>query len=195
MRCEDSMILCLQQAVNLNTLTTGIVPDSFNISERITLPRLESWQVLDYFWLRCFKTPALQNLCLHGHRAIQINAIVTSFLRESGCKLARLALTRAYKLIRPSVLIEILRHAPELVHLELNEYDDKLAACIELLSVPIPSDLVSPELPVQVTNYWRRDINRIIDRLLKLLLVRNGDAANNGGRPVKRLKLLILGKN
>ena len=118
-----------------------------------------------------------------------------SFLRESGCKLARLALTRAYKLIRPSVLIEILRHAPELVHLELNEYDDKLAACIELLSVPIPSDLVSPELPVQVTNYWRRDINRIIDRLLKLLLVRNGDAANNGGRPVERLKLLILGKN
>ena len=81
MRCEDSMILCLQQAVNLNTLTTGIVPDSFNISERITLPRLESWQVLDYFWLRCFKAPALQNLCLHGHRAIQINAIVSTRVR------------------------------------------------------------------------------------------------------------------
>ena len=54
MTCEvdhlHSTILCLQQAINLNTLITpGIAPDSFNISERITLPRLESWQV----WLRC----------------------------------------------------------------------------------------------------------------------------------------------
>lgn len=108
------MFLSLQQAINLNTLVTFRITDPIDISERITLPRLESWRVSDYHWLSYIKAPALQNLCICGIPPIDISVIIP-FLRASGCKLTLLTVIN----YDSSIPIEILRHAPELIYLNL----------------------------------------------------------------------------
>ena len=202
---EDYKPMCrsLQQAINLNTLVTDISYDtSFCMAEGIiTLPRLDSWHVSDYRLLDCIKAPALQNLYLHGK--IEINA-VTSFLRESGCKLQSLALfdINVIEDRRSTFLVEILQHASELVHLKLFGYFGyNIADLIKCLNVPIPSDLVGPELPAPRLQSLEAMVGfkkytsagRLGDGLSKLVLLRNGQAKNKGGRPVERLKSLIVG--
>ena len=194
---QKPLLLSLQQAINLNTLDTTTVNNSFIISERITLPRLESMRVWDYHWLSYIKAPRLQNLCLHGSPAIDIN-IVILFLRESGCELTRLTL------VDGSLPTKILRHVPGLIQLNLvDELHGNVVDYIESLCVPIlPYPLVGSELAVprlqslQFDTWCRSHLeNRTIDGLSKLLSLRNGQAANNGGRPAERLELPIVGKN
>ena len=192
---QKPLLLSLQQATNLNTLVTDSMTP-FNISERITLPRLESWRVLDYRWLSYIKAPELQNLCLHGSpahwhvRAIDINVVV-SFLRESGCKLTRLTLADG-----PSDTLKILQYIPGLIHLNLVVEYGNIADYIESLCVPVGSELPAPRLQsLQFdTSYYNLLRGGIIDGLQKLLSLRNGQAANNGGR-VERLNSLIFRKD
>jgi hypothetical protein len=115
--CQDHhpMFLSLQQAINLNTLFTYKITDPIDISERITLPRLESWRLGDYHWLSYIKAPALQNLHIPGNIA---DNVIIPFLRESGCELARLSMANVRR--SSGTFIEILRHAPELIHLNLD---------------------------------------------------------------------------
>ena len=192
--------LSLPQAINLNTLVVESMRTGHfqSLYDKITLQCLESWNLACNHWLRHIRAPALQNLSLYRIPVtkIEIND-VTSFLRESGCKLARLAL--AYIEEPSSSLVDILRHAPELVHLAIvGDVDDDIAASIELLSVPIPSDVVGSELPAPRLQSLRvglcRDpcTDRIIDGLSNILLLRNRQVATNGSTPVERLQSLIL---
>jgi hypothetical protein len=196
--CQDHhpMFLSLQQAINLNTLVTRNI-DPIDISERITLPHLESWWVSDHHWLSYIKAPALQNLCISGC-GTDID-VVGLFLRESGCELTRLTLASLNR--HTSKLIEILQHSPELIHLNLVPFDDNIAdSIIESLCVaypPVGAELLAPRLQsfqVYTMNY---DLltNRFFDGLSKLLSLRSGQVTNNGGRPVTRLNSLILRKD
>ena len=196
---SESIFLSLQQAINLNTLVTDTVFTNFTRNERIMLPRLESWRAYDCHWLRYIKAPALQNLymdsvCRNG------TGVVISFLRESGCKLAYLTWDGTKE---PSSFSKILRHVPELVHVKVLGDSDIIAASIESLSIPIPADLVfgsdlpAPRLRSLQVEFgiqgWRQDRN--IDRLSKFLLFRNRQTASNDGRPVDRIKWLIVGND
>ena len=192
--------LSLPQAINLNTLVVESMRTGHfqSLYDKITLQCLESWNLACNHWLRHIRAPALQNLSLYRIPVMKIEINdVTSFLRESGCKFARLAL--AYIEEPSSSLVDILWHAPELVHLTIvGDVDDDIAASIESLSVPIPSDVVGSELPAPRLQSLRvglcRDpcTDRIIDGLSNLLLLRNRQVATNGSTPVERLQSLIL---
>ena len=197
----QSIICSLRQAINLNTLVTGALSNTSYMAERVTLPHLESWHVLDYRWLGCIKAPALQNLYLHGGGKIEINVVI-SFLRESGCKLQSLTLfyIQVGEDHRLAYLVEILRHVPELVHLKVfDEFAYNIADSIESINAPILSDLVGPELPaprlqslqVVVKFHHYAFTDRFVYGLSQLVLLRNGQAKTNGGRP---LKSLIVGE-
>ena len=197
--CQDHrpMFLSLQQAINLNTLVTHKITDPIDISERITLPRLESWWIFECRWLSYIKAPALQNLCISGYEA-DID-VIRLFLSESGCDLT--GLTLACLNTHTSQLIEILQHAPELIHLNLVPFDDNIVdSIIESLGAAYPlvgAELLAPRLQslqVRTSNYDFLT-NRTFDGLSQLLSLRNGQAADNGGRPVARLNSLILRKD
>ena len=191
----ESILLSLQQAINLNTLVTHTVFTNLTC-ERIILPRLESWRAYDCHWLSYIKAPTLQNLYVDSIYDNGID-VVTSFLCESGCKLAYLTWDGTKE---PSSFSKILRHAPELVHVKVLGNSDIIAASIESLSAPIPPDLAFvSDLPVPqlqslqvglMIRGWLTD--RIIEGLSKFLFFRNGRAASNGGRPIDRVKWLIV---
>jgi hypothetical protein len=188
---QQSIFLYLQQAINLETLITDVVVSN-RFRTRITLPRLESWRAFDCNWLSFIKAPALKNLSVECRCAYDL---VISFLRESGCKLARL--TWYSNTENPPILSKILRFSPELVHIKLL---GNIAASIESLSAPIPgvvgSDFPVPRLQsLQLDlGYYGQITDSIIDGLSKFLLFRNGQAASNGCRPaiVDRVKWLCV---
>jgi hypothetical protein len=198
---SESIFLSLQQAINLNTLVTDTVFTNLTRNERITLPCLESWRAYDCHWLRYIKAPALQNLYMDSVCDDGIDVVI-SFLRESGCKLAYLTWDGTKE---PSSFSKILRHAPELVHVKVLGDSDIIAASIESLSVPIPADLVfgsdlpAPRLRSLQVEFriqgWHQGRNINIDGLSKFLLFRNRQTASNGGRPVDRVKWLIVGND
>jgi hypothetical protein len=157
---------------------------SYMAERIITLPHLEFWHVLDYHWLGYIKAPALKNLHLHGTgptgTKIKTNVII-SFLCKSGCKLT--SLTLFY--IEEMYLAEILQHAPELVHLMLEDFADNIVDFIEYLNgpeLPVPQ-LQSLQVMVKFHHYVFTD--RLVDGLSKLL--QNRQAKNNGGRQLKGL--------
>ena len=140
-----------------------------------------------YFWPKCIRAPALQELFLAFMDDIlgKLSEIIMSLIHRSNCKLMRLTLAElAYG------HTEILQHTPEVVHLSLSEAPEKTIGVLTSLSHgTILTGLQSLEVGLRSSYDGTPEI---FERLSSLALIRNGQCASEGkdDRAVGRLHSL-----